>query len=74
MSLEKTFPIYKKVHASGNIGYRVDMGIVAGKRTFKPFPTEEAAKNFQKRCLEIEARKKPVDLRDLNESTRHEVL
>ena len=74
MSLEKTFPIYKKVHASGNIGYRVDMGVVAGRRTFKPFPTLAAAQAFQRRCLEIEARKKPVDLRDLNESTRHEVL
>lgn len=74
MSLEKTFPIYKKIHASGNIGFRVDMGYIGGKRTFKSFPTEEAARNYQKRCLEIEARKKPVDLRDLNESSRHEVL
>lgn len=74
MSLEKTFPIYKKVHASGNIGYRVDMGMVAGKRKLKSFPTEEAAENFRRRCLEIEARKKPVDLRDLSESMRHEVL
>ncbi|MBN8421697.1 MAG: site-specific integrase [Verrucomicrobia bacterium] len=74
MSLEKSFPIYKKTHASGNVGWRVDMGLVGGKRVFKSFPNEAAAAKFQKRCLEAEAKKKPVDLRDLNDVMRHEVL
>lgn len=74
MSLEKSFPIYKKNHASGNIGWRVDMGVVGAKRVFKHFPTETDARKFQKRCLEVEARKKPADLRDLSDSMRHEVL
>lgn len=74
MSLEKSFPIYKKVHASGNVGWRVDMGKLNGKRTFKSFPTEAAAKRHQVRCLEAQAKQRPVDLHDLTESTRHEVL
>lgn len=74
MSLEKTFPIYKKTHASGNVGYRVDMGFIGGRRVFKSFPSLESAERFQKRCLTAEARKKPVDLRDLNDVVRHEVL
>lgn len=74
MSLEKTFPIYKKNHASGNVGYRVDMGVMGGKRVFKSFPTEAAAEKFQRRCIEAEAKKKPVDLRDLSDVMRHEVL
>ena len=74
MSVEKSFPIYGKTHASGNTGYRVDMGFIGGKRVFKSFPTKEAAERFQRRCLEAEAKKKPVDLRDLNDVMRHEVL
>lgn len=74
MSLEKTFPIYKKVHASGNVGWRVDMGVVGGKRVFKSFTKETSAKVYQKRCLEAQAKRKPADLRDLDESSRHEVL
>lgn len=74
MSLEKTFPIYKKTHASGNVGYRVDMGFIGGRRVFKSFPSLESAERFQKRCLTAEARKKPADLRDLNDVVRHEVL
>jgi len=59
MSLEKTFPVYKKIHASGNVGYRVDVGIVGGKRVFKSFPLRASAIKFQKRCRELDARKKP---------------
>lgn len=74
MSLEKSFPIYKKAHASGNVGYRVDMGEMGGKRIFKSFPTQEAAERFQRRCIESQKKKKPVDLRDLDDVMRHEVL
>lgn len=74
MNLEKTYPIYKKIHASGNVGYRVDMGVIGNKRTFRSFPTHEAAERFQKKCLKAEAKKKPVDLRDLSDVVRHEVL
>lgn len=74
MSVEKSFPIYGKTHASGNVGYRVDMGFIGGKRIFKSFPTKEAAERFQRKCLDAEAKKKPADLRDLNDVLRHEVL
>ena len=74
MSLEKTFPIYKKTHKSGNVGFRVDMGKIGKKRIFKSFPDEESAKRFQTQCLKAEAKKRPVDLRDLDDLLRHEVL
>lgn len=74
MSLEKTFPIYKKTHASGNVGYRVDMGPIGGKRVFKSFATQEAAERFRQRCLETQKKKKPLDLRDLDDVMRHDVL
>ena len=74
MLLEKTFPIYKKVHACGNVGYRVDMGFIGKKRVLKSFATLEEAERFQKRCLEVEARKRPIDLNNLAEAHRHEVL
>jgi integrase len=74
VSLEKSFPIYKKTHASGNVGWRVDMGFVGSKRIFKSFPDEASALRFQKRCLETQAKKRPVDLRDLSDVMRHEVL
>ncbi len=74
MSGEKTFPIYKKVHASGNVGYRVDMGVMKGKRVFKSFGTMFEAERFQAKCIETEARKRPVELHDLDEIVRHEVL
>lgn len=74
MKLEKTFPIYTKIHASGNVGWRVDMGYIQGKRRYIGFPTEADAKRHQKRCLELQAKQRPADLRDLSESMRHEVL
>lgn len=74
MSLEKTFPIYKKTHKSGNVGFRVDMGKIGKKRIFKSFPSEASAQTFQRKCLAAEAKKKPVELRDLEDLMRHEVL
>ena len=74
MGTVKSFPIYKKRHASGNLGYRVDMGIVRGKRTFKSFTSEEKAQRFQRSCLEAAAKERPVDLQELDDISRHEVL
>lgn len=39
MSAPKTFQIYEKHHASRNVGYRADVGIIDGARVFKSFPT-----------------------------------
>ena len=50
------------------------MGFIGGKRFFKTFPTKDAAERFQRMCLEVEAKNKPDDLRDLNDVVRHEVL
>jgi integrase len=74
MEQKKAFPIYRKRHASGNIGYRVDMGMLKGKRVYRHFPTEEKATAFQMKCREAEARNRPVELHDLSEIRRHEVL
>ena len=74
MSAPKSFAVYEKKHASGNVGFRVDLGLINGKRSFKNFPTQEAAKKFRTRCLKEEAQKHPSLLADINAATRHEVL
>ena len=74
MSASKTFQIYARKHASGNVGYRVDLGLVEGKRTFKSFPSRDAAEKFRGRCLKEQAHKHPSILADINAATRHEVL
>ena len=74
MSAPKTFKIYEKHHASGNLGYRVDMGIIGGRRVFKSFSTKAAAEKHRIACVEAEEKKKPVELRDLDEVSKHEVL
>ena len=70
---QKSYPIYEKRHASGNVGYRVDMGVLNDKRVFKSFQTKEAAERFQLKCRETDARNKPIELHDLSEIVRHEV-
>jgi integrase len=74
MSAPKSFQIYEKRHASGNVGYRVDLGLVNGKRAFKHFPTREKAEAGRKRLQREQAAKNPLLLADIDASTRHEVL
>ena len=74
MSAPKTFKIYDKRHASGRVGYRVDLGLVNGRRTFKHFSTREKAEAAQKRLQKEQAAKNPLLLSDINASTRHEIL
>jgi len=66
--------VYEKKHASGNVGCRVDLGLVNGKRTFKSFPTREKAVAFSRKCLKAEAQKHPSLLAEIDAVTRHEVL
>ena len=74
MSAPKTFAVYEKKHASGNVGYRVDLGLVNGKRTFKNFPSRVKAEEFSRKCLRAEAQKHPSLLAEIDAVTRHEVL
>jgi len=74
VSGQKSFAIYEKKHASGNVGYRVDLGLVNGKRTFKNFKTRETALDFRRKCLKAEAQKHPSLLAEIDDVTRHEVL
>ena len=74
MSAPKTFAVYEKKHASGNVGYRVDLGLVNGKRTFKNFPSRVKAQEFSSKCLKAEAQKHPSLLAEIDAVTRHEVL
>ena len=74
MSAAKSFAVYEKRHASGNVGYRVDLGLVNGKRCFKNFTIREAAETFSKKCFKLEAQKNPNLLAEIDEVTRHEVL
>jgi len=74
MSAPKKFAIYEKRHASGNVGFRVDLGLVNGKRSFKSFPTREAAEKFRKGHLEKAAAKNPLLLSDIDAALRHEIL
>ena len=70
----KKFAVYEKKHASGNIGFRVDLGRINGKRTFQFFSTRASAEKFRQRCLTEEAHKSPSLLADINAVTRHEIL
>jgi len=74
MSAPKSFAVYEKRHASGNVGYRVDLGLVNGKRTFKNFPTLQKAEEFSKKCLTAEAQRHPSLLAEIDDVTRHDVL
>ena len=74
MGANKAFAVYEKKHASGNVGYRVDLGLVGGKRTFRNFTTKGDAEAFQRKCLKAEAHKNPLVLSDIDAITRHEVL
>ena len=74
MAAPKTFKIYEKRHASGNVGYRVDLGLVNGKRCFKNVPTRDAAEKFSKKCRKVEAQNHPTLLAEIDDVTRHDVL
>jgi integrase len=74
MGANKAFAVYEKKHASGSIGYRVDLGLVGGKRTFKSFSNRADAEAFQGKCLKGDAHKNPLVLSDIDAITRHEVL
>jgi len=53
MSAKKSFSVYEKRHASGNVGYRVDLGLVNGKRMFKNFESRVKAEEFSRKCLKL---------------------
>ena len=74
MRTQKSFAVYEKRHASGNVGYRVDLGLVNGKRCFKNFTTREAAETFSKKCLKADAQNHPNLLAEIDDVTRHDVL
>src|SRR5213082_3013328 len=74
MNSKKSFAIYEKKHASGNVGYHIDLGKINGKRSFKSFPTREAAERFREKCIKDEAHKHPLALSDINAAMRHEIL
>ena len=74
MRQDKSFAIYEKRHASGNVGYRVDLGVVKGKRSFKSFSNRKDAEDFRDRHLNTVAQKHPNLLADIDDITRHEVL
>ena len=74
MGANKSFAVYEKKHASGNVGYRVDLGLIGGKRSFKSFATTAEAAAFQRKCLKAKAHKNPLVLSDIDAITRHEVL
>ena len=74
MPSEKSFPIYTKRHASGRVGYRVDLGMVNGKRSFKPFKNEHEAKAFQRKLRTKAAEMNPVMLSDIDSVVRYQTL
>lgn len=74
MSAPKSFQIYEKRHASGNVGYRLDLGLLNGKRTFKHFPSRDKAEAAQRKLQREHAARNPLLLSDINASTRHEIL
>jgi integrase len=74
MPSEKSFPIYQKRHASGRVGFRLDLGVVNGKRSFKPFKTEEEAKALQRKLRTNAAKTNPVLLSDTDSVVRYEIL
>ena len=74
MGVHKAFAVYEKKHASGNVGCRVDLGLVGGKRTFKSFATKSDAEAFRRKCLKAESHKNPLVLSDIDAITRYEVL
>ena len=74
LSAPKSFAIYEKRHASGNVGFRVDLGLVKSRRTFKSFPTRDKAEAAQKKLQKEQAAKNPLLLADIDASTRHEIL
>ena len=50
------------------------MGIIEGRRVFKNFRTKAAAEKHRVAGVEAEKKKNPVELRDLDAVSRHEVL
>jgi len=74
MSASKSFAIYEKKHASGRVGFRVDLGLINGRRRFKHFPTREKADAARSKLLKDQAAKNPLLLADIGAATRHEVL
>jgi len=74
MKTRRVFKIYERKRASGSTGYRVDMGEVNGKRTFKSFGNLGAAEAFRNQCIAQEADRKPLVLQEFNAATRHTIL
>jgi len=74
VSAPKSFQNLLETAASGNVGYRLDMDLVGGKRVFKSFPTREKTEAAQRKLRKELAAKKSRPLADIDASTRHEIL
>ncbi len=74
MQVKTETKIHPKRNRSGSVSYRVDLGMVQGKRKQPTFPTLAAAQEFKRKADEEIRRKSPLALSDLAQSTRYEVL
>jgi len=74
MQVKTEAQIYQKLNKSGTVSYRVDLGIVNGKRKMPCFKTEqEAIEAKRKADHEIRA-KHPMALADLSRVLRYDAL
>jgi integrase len=70
----REFKIYEKRRASGAIQYRVDLGMVNGKRVQKNFSTKEEAEAYRNQCIAQGANTKTEVLQELDAAMRHDIL
>jgi|GEM_PF-1254672 len=74
MKTEKQFKIYEKRRASGAVQYRVDLGMVNGKRVQKNFGSKEAAEAYRNQCIAQGANTRAEVLQELDTAVRHDIL
>ena len=74
MKTSREFKIYEKRRASGAIQYRVDLGMVNGKRVQKNFGNKEAAEAYRNQCIAQGADIKTEVLQELDAAMRHDIL
>lgn len=74
MQVKVEAKVREKRNKSGTVSYRVDLGMVDGKRKQPTFPTQEQALAF-KRKADVEVRaKNPLALTEIALATRYSVL
>jgi hypothetical protein len=74
VTTSKKFKIYERKRASGNIGYRVDLGEINGRRKFKDFGSKEAAEAYRNQCIVQGANVRVEVLQELDAAVRHDIL